>query len=928
MRGRLALLALLALACWDKTPGRTVTLSLGPHGAVLTLPPGYALHGLPDATRAGDTLIIDLPKAGAIILPKAGATLAPPGGSTTAILGMQGGQDRATLVLAPGSATRVHRRGRRIEIDVTGGTMPAPAPRAAPIPPVSHIALPKAPPAPAAPAAVAPVSAKPVVPAPEDHAAPEPDGGAAVLALRLPGPGDSILLPFDATVGAASFAYGGLGHAVFDDGKAIDLSGLKDDPVFGGARITLSPGTTHLTMKMPPGALLALHRAPSGWALSVERGAAGREGAAVRLHEGVVSIAMAQAADSLVLADPQTGGKLLVGTVHDHGGGVLVPHDSPEFSLLPSWEGVVVRAVSDRLALNEIKGGFALRAADGPALVTEMADASQMALENAGTLTRRFDLQPLPVPALRRRLDSDMAAAAAAPKQGRYGPRLHAAQDMLSLGLDREAAAVLQAARSDDPSQSARPDADALLAMAHFLAGQNQAGDSAAIGQASLGGSDEITLWRALMAPTGADNAARAAVAAADWRLLTAYPAPLRRLLMPLAAALLLDGGQTKAAEDLLEGDDDPALRARLLWAQGKTAAALALLDRIAAGQDRKAAAQALRDATEWRLRAGKISPAAAAAVLAARLFVWRDPAFEIGTRLRIGELLAQARDFRGALTQLRQIAAAFPEANDRVHAAQQATIAALVQAGAALTPVDLVALVDENTDLLGQGTAASSLTPVLVDKLAALDLPERAEKLVTKLMDATADAVPKAALGARLAGFRLDDSDAAGALSALDQSEAADLPADLADRRTVLRARALAALGEIAPALSLLAAQDGDDALQLQAELLEKSKDWRGAKVVLQKLVHRRVPNSGALSAAQQDLVLRLASAASQDGDRAVLQDEAAKFGGNLTGVSATLFQTLTAQPVQGVADLARAGREAAASRALPQAIATYAAH
>jgi hypothetical protein len=911
MPARLALAALLVGVATHrpadaKTPHRAVTVSVSQDGAVFALPPGLALNGLPETRREGDTLTLAFPGAGNIKAP----------GEHGAVL-VQGGRDRATLVLPPGSTTRLWRSGNTLVVDVS----PPPAPAA----PVAQAAQ-AAQAAPAAPAA-------PVAPAPDDHPPPpppEPDPGGALRAVRLPGPGDAILLPLDPQIGAAAFAYAGLGHAVFDDGKAIDLSGLKDDPVFGAARITLSPGTTHLAMPMPPGTLMALHRLPAGWALSVERALSGRASAKVRLQGGVVSVAMKQAAGSLVLADPATGGKLLVGTVHDHGDSVLVPHVSPEFALLPGWEGVVIRAISDRLALVPVKAGFALREAAGPPLVSVMTDDSRMALENAGTLTRRFDLPPLPVPALLHRMEADLYAAAIAPKQGRFRPRLRAAQDMLALGLDREAGSVLQAAGNDDPSQLANPDAGALLAMARFLAGLTAPEDAAAIGNPALGGSDEITLWRAMMAQPASDIAARAALAAADWRLLTAYPAPLRNKLLPLVATLLLDGGQTQAAADLLSQADAPALTARLLRAQGKTAQALAALDRLAAGPDRKLAAQALRDATEMRLAGKSLSPAQAANVLTQRLFLWRDPAFELQTRLRISDLLAQASDFRGALAQLRVTAAMFPQAQDSVHDAEQRVVRALVQAGAgaALTPVDLVALVDENTDLLGQGSVAASLTPILVDKLAALDLPERAEKLVSKLIDATAQAAPKAALGARLAALRLDDSDAAGALAALDQTAGADLPDRLDGQRVVLRARALAALGEIAPALSLLAGHDSDDALQLQAALLEKTKDWRGAQVVLQTLVHQLVPASAALSAAQQDLVLRLAGAASQNGDSAALRDLTADFASRLTGAPATLFETLTARPVRGTADLARAGREAASSRALPAAIAGYTAH
>jgi hypothetical protein len=764
----------------------------------------------------------------------------------------------------------------------------------------------------------------------------------ALRAVRLSGPGDTILLPFDSRVGAAAFSAEGLGHVVFDDSKAIDLAALKDDPVFGSARIIVAPGSTHLRMSMAEGARLSLARQAEGWAVSVLNGQADRRAAPVRLHDGTLTVAMKQAADVVVLLDAQTGARLLVGTVHGHGDGVVIGHASPEFRLLPSWEGVVVSVISDRLALKATREGFALNAASGPPLSTLMQEGAQAALESAGTLTRRFDIPALSVAALRRRLLADIAAAAHAPRQARFKPRMAAAQDMLGLGMDREAAALLGAARMDDPSQEARPDAVALLAIARWLAGLSEAEGApagpgiAAIDDPGLGGSDEIALWRALLPARGTAGAqaARAAVLAADWRLLTSYPAPLRARLVARAADGMIEGNALGAAGELLAAAPDLPLgpeRARLLAAQGKVAEALAAMDGLAGRADRRQAAFAVRDATELRLGAHLITPAAAAALLDKQIYAWRDPDFELERRLRIAALQMQAGAFRRALAGLRETGQSFPQAHDRVAAGEAAVIGALVRSGGAvaLAPLDLVALVEDNADLLGQGDVAASLTPVLVDKLVALDLPERADRLVAKLIGSTSDPVPRALLGVKLAGLRLDQNDPAGALAALDQTMGDALPPEMDQRRAVARARALAQLGEDGPALSLLAGREGVESWQMQAQLREKSQDWRGADAALQKLVQASVPASGALTDAQQDLVLRLASVASQAGDTATLRVLADGVARRLSpGPRASLFEALTVQPVRELSDLPRAEREATAAAALPAAWAGYAGH
>ena len=448
--------------------------------------------------------------------------------------------------------------------------------------------------------------------------------------------------------------------------------------------------------------------------------------------------------------------------------------------------------------------------------------------------------------------------------------------------------------------------------------------------------SDEAALWRAVIDPT-LPEAAAAATLAADWRLLLAYPAPLRRRLLPPVVRTLLAGGQDHEAAALLEKISDPELddaRALLLEHQGKRGEALTLLDQLAGEPDRKRAAMAARDAVELRLAAGKLTPEQAADALEHRLYSWRDDAYELALRLRISALQSQAGMPRPALSLLRETDTLFPDAHDQVRAAERQVLDSMLKGGAgrALSPLDLVSLVAENQDLLTDQNAASTLTPVLVDKLMALDLPDRAAPLLQRLIDASSPGEAKAGLGARLADLQLDQDDARSALAALDTSAPTapePLSSGLASRRTVLRARALAASGEDAAAARLLMPETGAEALTLRAQLCEQLRDWAGAEAALRALAQASVPASGKLTDAQQDLVLRLASDASQAGDMAVLQELRAGDGARLSpGPRQELFRALTAQPVQSLGDLPRSARETAADRALPAVLTSYPTH
>ena len=851
-------------------------------------------------------------------------------------LGAVTGRETTPRLLPPAAGARpaahpapADRAPLQIDLVPPGPAPPPPAPARPPAPPVAALPV-------QAPASLPGTQARPVA---AQAAGTTAEAGDALAAVRLAADAntheDSILLPFDAEVGAAAFALGGTGHVVLDDAKPVDLAALKDDPIFGRAAVTLLAAGTDFSLKLAPGTRLRLHRRPDGWVVTVAPAGGPEDSAGVADKNGVISIAEKGAADTVVMDDPATGGHLLIGTVLTAGLPVAVKHVSAEFTLLPSWIGIVVAPLSDRIILRADKAGFQLRMATGPALAADFGGGAAQALADAGVLTRHFAFTSLPAETLLARLDGELGAAAAAPRLARLRPRLRAAQDMLGLGLDREAAGLLRVAIEDDPRGVNDADAQALLTMANWLGAEP---DDAGSFHPALSGSDEAALWQAVMHPSAPSSAAAAATLAADWRLLLAYLAPLRRRLLPAVVDTMLAGGQTRAAASLLAKIDDPALddaRAVVLERDGKRAGALALLDRMADEPDRKHAAAAARDAVELRLEGGLLTPAQAAEALEKRLYAWRDDATELKLRLRVAALQSQAGAPRPALSLLRETETLFPDAHDQVRAGEHLVLANMLRSGGGrgLPPLDMVALVAENEDLLTDQDASTTLTPVLVDKLLALDLPDRAAPLLQRLMAGSADGEAKAGLGARLADLRLDQGDAPGAVAALDGSApisvATSLSTPLTARRTVLRARAMAASGDAAAAVHLLAPETGTEALELRAQLCEQLHDWACDDAALRVLARGSVPRAGALTDAQQDLVLRLASAASQAGDMAVLQELRVGAGLRLTpGPRLELFRALTAQPIQSLGDLPRSAHETDAARALPAALSSYKAH
>ena len=119
------------------------------------------------------------------------------------------------------------------------------------------------------------------------------------------------------------------------------------------------------------------------------------------------------------LTDPDTGATLLVGTQRRNGQGVPALRRAPEFSLLPTWQGVVVEPNVDTVALRPTPQGFVLA---GALTLSPPSDVANELARSAG-LTRQFDFPSQPRGAAAERLRRQVAEdAATAPLGSRSAP--------------------------------------------------------------------------------------------------------------------------------------------------------------------------------------------------------------------------------------------------------------------------------------------------------------------------------------------------------------------------------------------------------------------------------------------------------------------------------------------------------------------------
>lgn len=803
-----------------------------------------------------------------------------------------------------------------------GGHLPTVPPPAGPSPAVAA-SRPVLTPAPLQPVEAVPIGAQPAA---TPNAAPPPLALAARPAPAAAG-SHAITLPFAAGTGAAAFRRGGNALVVFDAQRPVDLAPLRDDPAFAAAAITLLPAATLLRLPLPEGQALQLSRVPAGWTITLSPAAAPIQPIRPRLEAAGLLLPAAAPGMVVSLPDPQTGGTLLVGTQTGAGQAMPVDRRAPQFALLPTWQGVVVAPASDALRLRATRDGFMLSAEGKPGLVLSAPNAAALSAEDAAALSRRYDFPDLPLPGLMRRLQASIDAAAAAPPQARGRKRVAVGEALIALGMGAEARSVLHLAGAGDGRQADDPDRIGLSAIAAILAGQ---GPTAGVDDPRLDGTDEITLWRALRTARAGHRAEAAPALAASYKLLLSYPTPLRARLLPLAAETMALGGEPKAAAALLAArKDDPSLllaRALLAETEGDPKTALALYDRAAGGTDRLVRARAAFRAVQLRVADQQLTPAKAADALDRQILAWRGDGRELKIRQREAELRAQAGAPRRALALLRETAGLFPQDAPAIHTQLVDIFAAAVTAEHQhpLLPLQLVALADENPDLVPPGEPGRLLASDLADRLLALQLPDRALPVLQKLADSTPPGDARSTIGARLAEARMQQGDAKGALASLAATlGVGHMAPSLLQRRTLLFARAAAATGQLPQALQALQALHTAAADEARASLLEQAKDWPAARDALLAWTARTVPAEGLLTPPQAAAMLRLASAAAQAGDEALLarlhQHDLPRLP---PGQLADMFRLLTSGPVDAVADLGRAAQETQLASRIPDAL------
>ncbi len=798
----------------------------------------------------------------------------------------------------------------------SGGNMAATPTVAQPSSPVTPAVTPTPP---AAAPAPAPVQA-------------QPDGAARPLVVVPPrrttpvgllAEGRAISLDLGAETGAAIFRHGDWVIAVLDRPEALDLSQLQGSAIFRNMETRQTGDATILQMRMAQPGTLRPRREGNAWVMEAFRDAvdANRALTAImpELDPGPPARLVLRAARpgrSVTVLDPETGSPLLVGTLREAGQAVAIGRRQPEFQLLPAMLGVAVLPRGDNIQLRALSDRFILQASGMDSLRLG-ADAGREPLAEAATLSRIMDLPAASSATLLERMRTASANIASAGPLGRSEARRHAAETLLAMGMPQEAQAMATLALQEDP----RAGADARLVMvqaaAALVAGREA--EARQLENPQMPSSDETTLWRGFLAAARGDHAVAGPAIAASLPLLISYPRPLAQRLFPIAMESLAAAGELTAANRLSEADpDNPSLhlaRGMMAEADGRIEDALASYREAIQGRDRLRRARAIRRSVELRLATGQLDAAGAIAELEAALFAWRGDADEMNARIRLAELQREAGNGRAAFELLQETQRFFPERDNDLRPHLRAAFASALQSA---PPLNAAAFYDAHPEFLPEDEAGIRSVLTLADRLAALDLVDRASAVLRDALARLSDPAARRPVSTKLAAIRLAEGDAPGALAALDAATEGN---GQEVERAILRGRALARAGNRRVAEGLLS-ELGDDGAEALAEVRAAAQDWRGAASAMMQHVDAKVPPPPApLDANMRRDLARAAAYAAMANDTATIAQLRDTYGARMQGGPlAEAFTLLTGESLRGVQDLPRLQREISQLRLLPE--------
>lgn len=630
----------------------------------------------------------------------------------------------------------------------------------------------------------------------------------------------------------------------------------------------------------------------------------------------VVSINLKDAGSPHYIHDPIVGDVIGVVTASGPPRGVIKAQRFVDFSAVASSQGLALVSHSDDVKIeteaNQVvvsrDGGLVLTAGDlrlqgvrrqvnGALFKSNYVRFGAWGNEGIGGLSDQVSALEL--------------AASDAPPEERDGVRLAAARLLLTHGLYTEAIGLIRLTAENNGALSRDPTFLALRGVANVLLKRTDEARKD-LTDRRLRNSDDTKLWLGMAdAIDGKWIEAEVKLSHAE-NALSAYPDNLKAMFRFAAVEAALETNdmsnasfQLEALIDLPLSDEDRGrleiMNGRYAEAMGQSGeATLAYKAAIASGIRPVAA-----DAT-WRLvnlqgSRDEISLKDGIELLEQMTALWRGDDIELEGMEALAKLYIADNHPRRAFELLKtaNVAHSQSERTRVFHDHMIQSFSDLYLRGGAdqMDPVEALGLFYDFRELTPVGRQGDEMIRRLSERLISVDLLDQAADLLDHQVHNRLKGAARAQVATQLAMVHLMNRQPSKALTVIQQSRQAVLPAKLTRQRVILEARALAETGRVDLAIERLKAIDGDDVERLRADVYWRSESWQLAAEQIERMLGERWSSGGALSKTERQDVMRAAIGFSLSSDDLGLDRLRRKFVTKMgASVDASAFDVVTA--------------------------------
>jgi len=688
----------------------------------------------------------------------------------------------------------------------------------------------------------------------------------AATGKAIEGAVDAVSLRFDwnEPVAAAVFRRAGSLWAVFDKVITPDLAALLASVgnVIRNIEQVEAPRATVLRMDTVAGINPSIKRDGLSWILElrkqplkpqtpIEANAQPNSPAGAR-----VFLPVPEPGEALAVRDPEVGDNLIIVPVISLGHGINPRREYPQFEILASAQGMVIKPRIDDLRVRALRQGVEITSASGLQVssVTPKKEASTE-VGNMRALTRVFNLNKWRHQDIGKFIPDKQELQLSIAKvkdTRREAARLDLARFYFSLKFGAESLAVLRLIEEGNPEIQGDPEFRALRGANRYFMGRIEAARSDLF-HASLDGNDEAVLWRAaVFASEGNLREASRGLRSAKG-IVRIYPRALKVAILKLVTETGIQKGDIKGASKNLkalvaenltatERTELDYIEGRLMELGGDFEGAVTKWEAAQEGPHLPTRAKAAVARIELLLKLRKMSRAEAIEEYEKLRFAWRGDAFEFKLLRRLGELYLAEGDYGSGLRTLRQAVTHFRDRKDVAQVTQLMAEAFVDvyfgKGGKGLPPVTAIALYDEFKELTPAGQKGDALIRKLADRLVSVDLLGRAAQLLEAQVKLRLKGLEKARVGTQMALVHLLDRNFDKALKTLEDTRASGMPQELAVQRRHMMARALSGQKKNKAALELLKDDKTEAADTLRLEIFWEARDWPNSAQVLGRLI------------------------------------------------------------------------------------------